>query len=106
MVFFCLDSRLASPTRLFILQLRCLNRIDFKNRLHQINCDFKVTLRQVPTWASQMQKEDKSNEIRSCADLNTVEDNLKDRIKILYQVLHLSVISYHHTMYYTGMLIP
>ena len=37
-----------------------------------------------------MQKEDKSNEIRSCADLNTVEDNLKDRITILYQVLHLS----------------
>ena len=40
-----------------------------------------MTLRQVPTWASQMQKEDKSNEIRSCADLNTVEDNLKDRIE-------------------------
>ena len=39
-----------------------------------------MTLRQVPTWASQMQKEDKSNEIRSCADLNTVEDNLKDRV--------------------------
>ena len=39
-----------------------------------------MTLRQVPTWASQMQKEDKSNEIRSCADLNTVEDNLKDRL--------------------------
>ena len=32
-----------------------------------------MTIRQTPTWASQMEKEEKIKELRSCADLNTVD---------------------------------
>jgi len=46
-----------------------------------------------------MQKEDKSNEIRSCADLNTVEDNLKDRITLLHKVLHQIQYLRYYTRY-------